>query len=454
MSRKHSIEEVREIYEKSGYELISEYKDVDTVLFVKDREGYICSGTLKHFKENHLPSRFHSANPYTIQNIKTWIKNNNINGYELLSDKYNNCDEDLLFKCECNHEFKMSWDLFKRGTRCPYCCNRQVLRGYNDIYTTDRWMCDLGVSEEDAKTHTRCSKQKIMVICPNCCKSKEMQISQIYIAKSISCTCGDGISYPEKFTISLLDQLEVKYVKEYIPKWSCNKRYDFYLPTYDVIIECHGEQHYKQTNRKGARTLEEEQQNDKYKKELALENGISEYIVLDCRKSGLDWIKSSILQSELNNMFNLDKVDWVKCEEFALGNRVKEICDYWNNKEDWETTKSIGDKFNLSNTTIRKYLIKGQALNWCYYSPINENIKHASKCGKSNGKPIKMFKDNVCIGMFESAHELERQSKKLFNVKLNCNGICKVCRGEYKTHKGFTFKYISKEEYYELNKKY
>ena len=279
-----------------------------------------------------------------------------------------------------------------------------------------------------------------------------MIISSIYKKKSISCTCGDGVSYPEKFIISLLDQLNIKYEREYKPTWSSNRRYDFYLPNYNMIIEMHGEQHYKNTNRKGARTLEEERQNDKYKEELALKNGIDKYIILDCRESKADWIKSSILQSELNNMFDLDKVDWVKCEEFALRNRVKEICDYWNQKEEWETTKSVGDKFNLSSTTIRKYLMKGQTLNWCYYSPINENIKHASKCGKSNGKPIKMFKDNVCIGMFESAHELERQSEKLFNVKLNFNGICKVCRGEYKTHKGFTFKYISKEEYYESNK--
>ena len=454
MPRKHSVEEVKEIYRKNGYELISEYKDVDTVLFVKDEEGYICSGTLKHFKDNHFPSKFHPNNPYTIQNIKLWIKNNNIEGYKLLSEKYNNCDEDLLFQCECNHEFKMSWDLFKQGVRCPYCSNKKVLRGYNDIYTTDRWMCGLGVSEEDAKTYTKGSSVKVIVICPNCNKKKIIKIKDIYKKKSISCGCGDGISYPEKFTMSLLDQLNIQYEKEYKPTWSGSRRYDFYLPDYNCIIETHGIQHYREQNRKGARTLKEEQKNDELKQQLALRNGVDKYIVLDCSESNLEWIENNILQSELNKMFNLNNINWKKCEEFALSNRVKEVCDYWNNKEEWETTKTVGDKFNLSNTTVRKYLMKGQTLNWCNYSPTNENVKQATKCGKLNGKPIKMFKDDVCIGIFESAHELERQSEKLFNVKLNFNSVCKVCRGEYKTHKGFTFEYMSKEEYYELNKKY
>ena len=112
-------------------------------------------------------------------------------------------------------------------------------------------MIDLGMSREDAETHTHGSNDKVIVICPHCGKTRKALIKHIYTTKSIACTCGDGVSYPEKFIISLLDQLNVKYIHEYKPKWSCNKRYDFYLYTYDIIIECHGEQHYKQTTRKG-----------------------------------------------------------------------------------------------------------------------------------------------------------------------------------------------------------
>lgn len=448
MSRKHSLEEVKEIYEKSGYELISEYKDVDTVLFVKDKEGYVCSGTLKHFKENHFPSKFQPNNPYTIQNIKLWIKNNNIEGYELLSEKYNNCDEDLLFRCVCSHEFKMSWDLFKRGTRCPYCCNRKVLQGYNDIYTTDRWMCDLGVSEEDAKTHTKCSGKKVRVICPNCKKEKEMIISSIYKKKSISCTCGDGVSYPEKFIMSFLNQLNIKYKTQLSKKdfsWIGSKRYDFYFEYNNkkYIIETHGMQHYDD---KFYTKKEEEQKNDLYKKELALNNGIDCYIELDCRKSNIDWIKNSIIHSELNNIFNLNNIDWNLCDSNGYKNIVRQSCEMFNNGKN---TDEIAQILKVSKTTICNYLNIGTSLNWCVYDGREEHKRRLKEKNDNKIKPIKVYNYHTgeFIGIYKSVKDCVEQFKNKFGIKLSDGTIYGVLNGTYKKNKGYTFKHATKEEY-------
>ena len=114
--------------------------------------------------------------------------------------------------------------------------------------------------------------------------------------------CGDGISYPEKFIEKVLIQLNVKHERQYKTNWSQNKRYDFYLPDYNAIIEVHGEQHYRYTGR--GRSLKEEQENDKFKEELALKNGIKHYIVIDCRKSDSQYIKSNLFNSELNELFD------------------------------------------------------------------------------------------------------------------------------------------------------
>lgn len=285
-----------------------------------------------------------------------------------------------MYKYRCNICENEGWlnesDLLNKKIGCSACSHRKVVLGINTIWDTDRWMCDLGVSEKDAKTHTRCSSQKITVTCPNCKRKKDMAISKIYNRKTISCICGDGVSYSEKFIISLLEQLNIKYIREYVPKWINNKRYDFYLPDYNCIIECHGDQHYNQTGRKGARTLEEEQYNDKYKKELAINNGVENYIVLDCRKSELKYIKNSILNSKLNVIFDISKVNWLKCEKSTTTNLVKQVCDYWNNKEEWETVFDLTNEFGLCGTTIRKYLKKGTKLGWCDYDPEKERRRH------------------------------------------------------------------------------
>lgn len=434
---------IRNAYKEKGYELISEYYNVNSKLYVIDNEGYICTSRWCKFEQGREPNKFHKSNPYTIQNIKLWMETNAI-GYELLSTEYKSADKDkLLFKCsKCSNEFYMSWSKFKQGERCPYCCNspQKIELGINTIWDTDKWMCDLGVSEEDAKKYSHSSGKKIKVKCPNCGKEKYITPNKIYSRKTISCVCNYGVSYPEKFIVSLLDQLDVKYEREYTPKWDGYKRYDFYLPNYDCIIECHGEQHYKYTGR--GRSLKEEQDNDKYKRELALQNGIYNYIELDCRKSNLESIKNSVIQSQLSKLFNLSDISWLKCEEFALSNRVKEICDYWNQKEEWETTTNISKKFNLSSTTIKEYLKYGDGLGWCIYNPKEE----MGKTNKNNLNKIEVFKDGFSKGIFDSALELENKSYELFGVKIKRSKIYDVCNLRRKSYKGYAFKYIEKIE--------
>lgn len=176
MTNKLTQKFISEEYKKKGYILISEYQNTHTILFVKNKEGYICSSRFSDFKQGRTPTMFHQSNPYTLKNIEHFIELN-VKEYKLLSVKYINANSKLLFKCPKGHEFKMSWNNFKQGQRCPYCSNQKVLQGYNDILTTDAWMVDLGVSTEDAKTHTCCSGDKIIVTCPNCGKNKKNFIS-------------------------------------------------------------------------------------------------------------------------------------------------------------------------------------------------------------------------------------------------------------------------------------
>jgi transposase len=243
----------------------------------------------------------------------------------------------------------------------------------------------------------------------------------------------------------MLQQLKIKFLYQLTKRtfeWCDKYKYDFFIPSQNCIIETHGLQHYEESNR--GRILKVEQENDKLKKQLALQNGIKEkdYVVIDCRESELNWIKNSIKSSNLNNLFNLSLIDWDKCGEFALNNLIKEVCVYWNNKTESETTRSLSDIFNISKKTVKEYLKKGTKMGWCEYDPKEEMQKSGAKTGKTKGIPVEVFnKEGVSLGIFNSCADLERQSKEKFGVKMMRSNISAVCCGYQKSHRGFTFKH-------------
>ena len=343
------------------------------------------------------------------------------------------------YKYRCN---KCGWDEgwiveshLLSGQGCSCCANQTAVLGINTIWDTDRWLCDLGVSEEDAKTHTRRSGDKVIVTCPDCGKTKDIRIDKIYNYKSICCTCGDGVKYPEKFMTSVLDQLNIEYIFQLTKKsfdWCEDKKYDFYIPSLNTIIETHGMQHYEDCWGKA----KDVQENDRIKYELALQNGIKDgdYIVIDCRYSNKEWVKNNILSSKLNELFDLEKrINWNKCEEFALSNLVKEVCEYWNDRQEWETTKTLAEVFGLSKNAISKYLKKGAGLGWCEYDAKKER----------GDKRVAMYDSNGNFIMEEySVGELVRRVFEEMGIKLSQGHISAVCNGKRKHHKGYTFKYI------------
>lgn len=159
----------------------------------------------------------------------------------------------------------------------------------------------------------------------------------------------------------------------------------------------------------------------------------------------MKWIKSSILKSELNKLFDLSNIDWKQCAKFANKNIIKEVCDYWNNRKDGETIVDIAETFNIAQTSARNYLKRGAKLGWCDYDSKEELRKSVSKNGRLNRKKVEIFKDNKSLGIFSSCSELERQSEKLFGVRFLHGNMSSVCTGKKPQYKGFTFKYVEED---------
>ena len=103
------------------------------------------------------------------------------------------------------------------------------------------------------------------------------------------------------------------------------------MSDYNCIVEIHGAQHFYYTGL-SERTLEEEQKNDNWKKDIAIKNGIERenYVVIDARDTSLDSIKSQVKNSKLSEFYNFDLLDWNEVYTQAMNSIMKETCELFN----------------------------------------------------------------------------------------------------------------------------
>lgn len=181
----------------------------------------------------------------------------------------------------------------------------------------------------------------------------------------------------QKICANILNSIPIVFETQYIPSWSLGKRYDFYIPKLNMIIETHCEQHYKHTGR--GRSLKEEQENDKLKYELAIKNGIKpeKYIIVDCRKSELIWLIENFIKS-LEKYFDLSNIDWTDVWERCQNSMIIDVCKYWESNNNICTISDVSLKFKLDRHTISRYLKTGVEIGMCNYC-VDEQIKNKTQ---------------------------------------------------------------------------
>lgn len=433
-------------YQTNNSKLTIEYKDVFFNIhagsFTRGQIGCLIGRKTKDFKIN-VGQRINDLNRDLFIIDREHRKSKSNRNRKWYKYKCNVCGYDDGWIEENN--------LLNLEQGCSCCRGMAVVLGINTIWDTDRWMCDLGVSEEDAKRYGRGNNKKIKVTCPYCELKKMISINSLRRNRSIGCTCGDGYSMGHKYIYELLIQLKVDFIDNYSPDWcryynkykskdSCGE-YDFFIEDMKLIIEVDGGFHRKD-NKMNGQTLVEVEYIDDIKDQIAKDNG---YEVVRI-PYGVGDFSENILTSKLKKIFDLNKVNWCKCEEFSLKNIVKEVCLYWDKKEEWEKVTDLVKTFGLSRSTVRNYLKKGSKLGWCYYDGVSEVNKSYIELSQRNkicfSKKVKIVKNNETLGIFDSIAELERQSEIIFKTKLHHSAISKVCLGKQKLYKGFTFEYI------------
>lgn len=279
----------------------------------------------------------------------------------------------------CNNVYEVySGSFITDRNRCNKCCGsyRNSILYINGDIASLIYKDELG-NDIDLKTIYPNSTSRFYFKCKYCGKvsSRTYRLTDIY-QDGYSCEyCSDGISIPEKFMSNVLKQLEIKFTTQKQFKWSYvldknikrKKIYDFYIPSLNMIIETHGLQHYEESNKKNSkskfRTLEEEQENDRIKKESALNNGINHYITIDCRESTLEWLKENVIK-ESSPYFDLTKVDFDIVWIDSQGSICKKVWELWN---EGYSIKRISEEVNVNRVTVERYLHIGKDLNLCSF---------------------------------------------------------------------------------------
>ena len=319
----------------------------------------------------------------TIINVRHLPRKNNnkIWEYQYLCNKCGfNCRAHFKDGIEID-EYWITQDGLNHGKGCACCLNRVIVPTINSInayYDKYGWMINYFKNKDDAQKYSSNYSKKILLTCPDCGRDKYIAPHTLQEG-GFGCICGDGISYPEKFLYSILEQLNINFEYHKTFEWSKKtinglKSYDFYVPDRNLIIETHGLQHYQKSfgdTLPMARTFEQEKKNDLFKKELALKNGINNYIELNCSISDYNFIYNSIIQSNLLDILHKKEeepsINIVKADIFASSNLIKMCSNLWN---EGLNTLEIANKVKINRSTVRRYLHKANKFGWCKYGKI------------------------------------------------------------------------------------
>lgn len=318
-----------------------------------------------------------------------------------------------------NSNFNRRLTVCNNGCHGAGCDTNQVIVGLNDLATTHPQMVKYLADTEDAKRIKASSNHHIKVKCPRCGFQREMLPYNLIKREFFCPCCSDGVSAPERFMTNILHVLGVKFKKEY--RLGDNRRYDFYIPSLNAIIETHGIQHYTGSFvHLSGKGLEHEQENDKQKREQALNSGVTHYIELDCRENSFDFLLSTVYNSPLNGLLELDKVDWEEVKERMATSLMVEVIDYFNSNN--VSVIDLAKKFNIGSTSVARYLIKGTELGMCDYQR-DGGAKARSDKNKMNKTVM------VQNGMVARVEDGACVMSKVLGYTSNSR-ICELCKGE------------------------
>lgn len=158
------------------------------------------------------------------------------NGYDFSKVKYEKSNKKVCVICPKHGDFYITPNNILKGKGCPKCAGRYKTN--NDIIT--EFISVHGKKYDYSKVEYEKANKKVCIICPE--HGEFWQTPNKHLRGRGCPECKE--SFLERNVALFLKQHKIKYIKEYTKKEVIGrKRCDFFIPIYNVVIECQGKQH-------------------------------------------------------------------------------------------------------------------------------------------------------------------------------------------------------------------
>ncbi len=228
---------------------------------------------------------------------------------------YINAHTKVCIICPIHGEFWVSPSNHLKGKGCPKCAGRHkttesVIEEFRKIHG------DKYIYEE---VNYIKANEKVKIICP--IHGEFMQTPNKHLQGRGCPYCNN--SHLEEQTFNLLKEMNIEFIKGYKPKWLNGKELDFYLPEYNITIECQGSQHFPTLdmvkNKFYLFTLEEMEkcvQRDIIKNQECKDNNVKLYYIIYYRIP----VKTIINDSHYQGIYNKDSI--IKTPKEIFDNQI------------------------------------------------------------------------------------------------------------------------------------
>lgn len=203
------------------------------------------------------------------------------NKYDYSKVKYVNSKKKINIICPEHGEFWQTPNDHLSGKGCPKCAKIRLslIRTSTNEKFKQKAKKIHNEKYDYSKVNYINNKTKVCIICP---VHGEFWQKPIHHLQGCGCPkC--NMSHLERETMKLLDKYNIIYETQKRFNWlRANKNFmslDFFLPLYNIAIECQGIQHYKAQGFFTESKIKRTQQNDKLKKELCSKHNIKIYYI-------------------------------------------------------------------------------------------------------------------------------------------------------------------------------
>ena len=334
MARKYTNKEFLELLNsvRDDVEILEEYCGMDKrTLFKCKKCGYEW-----YLTPNHIINSKRTC-PNCTGTIKTnerFVKEmNRISPNIELLEKYEKNSKKVLCHCKkCGYEWRATPNnLLSKHSGCPMCAIKKVNLG-NKLTTEEFFQQAQGKKNPNIEIKEDVyfgHNVKMRVACKKCGHEWLMTPSNIL----------HGNGCPKcrlsKLEIGLKDFLKEKniefewQIKNDYFEWLNRQSLDFYLPQYNIVIECQGEQHFKPIKHfGGVNRFVDTIERDKKKKDLITENNLIIFYMVEKRFK--KYIDSNIILKEIYSDAN---ILWVQTDHYGNLKNNKCLYCFWKDNK-------------------------------------------------------------------------------------------------------------------------